>query len=292
MANFDASWTPGASLGAYNASSIYNPASTSHVRVTVKGDNLGLGASNGAMDDDRPTTGLDGLQDLLGRLNGKDSQLLQSSQRSRADGRRITYAERRWGFDKFVSGGFLVGNRIQQTERAASNLLSITEPRPKVGDDKDISGVRTGKRKRGRMRDPNDSGSPRTVSSKNQPSEHSLQKTAEDTSKSDEMDAPHITNQNAQEKQRRIEKMERKAQRRARKAEHSAVRALEESKQRPAETFVSDAELSKEESAITTQVLGTTSALRRHAVRLHSIKQKRMSSIDQKALNEILMIRA
>ena len=103
-------WTPGASLGARNKP-YTRTKDASYIRVSMKDDNLGLGAKSGV---NAPTTGLDAFQGLLGRLNGKQDDELEKEQRTRDDLRRAVYTENRWGALRFVSGGFLVGDKIEE----------------------------------------------------------------------------------------------------------------------------------------------------------------------------------
>ena len=87
------------------------PKDTSYIRVALKDDTLGLGAKSGV---NLPPTGLDAFQGLLGRLNGKQEDELEKEQRTRDDLRRAVYTENKWGTLRFVSGGFLVGDRIKE----------------------------------------------------------------------------------------------------------------------------------------------------------------------------------
>ena len=87
------------------------PKDTSYIRVALKDDTLGLGAKSGV---NLPPTGLDAFQGLLGRLNGKQEDELEKEQRTRDDLRRAVYTENKWGALRFVSGGFLVGDRIKE----------------------------------------------------------------------------------------------------------------------------------------------------------------------------------
>ncbi|KAG7007141.1 hypothetical protein G7Y79_00011g030390 [Physcia stellaris] len=103
-------WTPGASLGA-RGKPYTRPKDTSYIRVALKDDTLGLGAKSGV---NLPPTGLDAFQGLLGRLNGKQEDELEKEQRTRDDLRRAVYTENKWGALRFVSGGFLVGDKIEE----------------------------------------------------------------------------------------------------------------------------------------------------------------------------------
>lgn len=108
-------WQPGDYLGAENAAhaEFHTAANASHIRVSIKDDNLGLGAKVGSGVGHGECTGLDAFKNLLGRLNGKDEDELAKEQKSREDLKRAIYTERRWGSIRFVPGGFLIGDKIQ-----------------------------------------------------------------------------------------------------------------------------------------------------------------------------------
>ncbi|KAG4031364.1 hypothetical protein MFRU_009g01420 [Monilinia fructicola] len=108
-------WTPGEYLGAKDAAhaEFHTAANASHIRVVVKDNNLGLGAKVGSGVGHGECTGLDVFQNLLGRLNGKEEAEIEKEQKSRDDLKRAIYAERKWGSIRFVKGGVLVGDKIQ-----------------------------------------------------------------------------------------------------------------------------------------------------------------------------------
>lgn len=108
-------WTPGQYLGAQDAAhaEFHTAANASHIRVTLKDDNLGLGAKIGSGVGHGECTGLDVFKNILGRLNGKDDLEIQKEQQSRDDLKRAVYTERKWGSIRFVKGGFLLGDKIQ-----------------------------------------------------------------------------------------------------------------------------------------------------------------------------------
>lgn len=108
-------WKPGEYLGAKDAphAEFHTSANASHIRVTIKDDNLGLGAKIGSGVGHGECTGLDAFKNLLGRLNGKDEEELEKEQKSREDLKKAIYTEARWGSIRFVQGGFLVGDKIQ-----------------------------------------------------------------------------------------------------------------------------------------------------------------------------------
>lgn len=108
-------WAPGQYLGPQDAShaEFHTSANASHIRVAIKDNNLGLGAKIGSGVGHGECTGLDAFKNLLGRLNGADEDELEREQKSRDNLRRAIYTERKWGSQRFVSAGFLVGDKIQ-----------------------------------------------------------------------------------------------------------------------------------------------------------------------------------
>ncbi|POS86847.1 hypothetical protein EPUL_001277 [Erysiphe pulchra] len=108
-------WKKGEFLGAKNAahSEFHTAANSSHIRVTLKDNLLGLGAKIGTGVGHGECTGLDAFKNLLGRLNGKTQTQIAQEQKVRVDVRRAIYTEKRWGSMNFVSGGYLVGDKIQ-----------------------------------------------------------------------------------------------------------------------------------------------------------------------------------
>lgn len=131
-------WLPGDYLGAKNAphAEFHTAANASYIRVSIKDDNLGLGAKIGSGVGHGECTGLDAFTNLLGRLNGKDEEELEREQKSREDLKRAIYTERRWGSVRFVPGGFLIGDKIQHLiDSEAERIRKLA-----AGDSDDSSG--------------------------------------------------------------------------------------------------------------------------------------------------------
>jgi Pin2-interacting protein X1 len=112
-------WAPGDFLGAKDAAhAVYHTeASSSHIKVSLKEDNLGLGAKRNNGDQ---CTGLDAFQDLLGRLNGKTDAVIEVEREARMAVKRNLYVERKFGVMKFVQGGWLVGDQETKALEALS----------------------------------------------------------------------------------------------------------------------------------------------------------------------------
>ncbi|XXG94111.1 hypothetical protein Hte_000363 [Hypoxylon texense] len=107
-------WEPGKFLGVQNSSHshLHTVASSAPIKVTLKDDTLGLGAQV-RQKQSTECTGLDGFKDLLGRLNGKSEETIKQEQEIRSSNKTSLFAEQRYGPMRFVRGGLLVGDQMQ-----------------------------------------------------------------------------------------------------------------------------------------------------------------------------------
>ncbi|KAM7217404.1 Protein PXR1 [Rhypophila decipiens] len=107
-------WEPGQYLGAKDAAHAewHTEANSSHIRVVLKDDTMGLGAKRNTGDE---CTGLNAFQNLLGRLNGKSEDVIEAEQQARDDVKRNLYVEQKIGTIRFVKGGWLVGDVVKET---------------------------------------------------------------------------------------------------------------------------------------------------------------------------------
>ena len=92
----------------------------------LKDDTLGLGAKRNNGDE---CTGLDAFQHLLGRLNGKTEEVLETERKVREDMKLSRYFEQKFGAVRFVRGGWLVGDQLQMTpdEEAEKDVAEASE---------------------------------------------------------------------------------------------------------------------------------------------------------------------
>ena len=79
--------------------------------MLLKDDTLGLGAKRG---ETAETFALGAFEGLLGRLNGKGREEVEREERKRGDRALRVFQAGRWGAVAFVSGGFLVGERVEK----------------------------------------------------------------------------------------------------------------------------------------------------------------------------------
>lgn len=128
-------WKQGDYLGAENAShsAHYTAANASHIRVMLREDNLGLGAKIGGGSAD--TFGLSMFSGLLGRLNGKDEATLKKQEDSIRDAELRMYGDRKFGFMNFVSGGLLVGDKMEEPKSTKIEDIKPQVVAVKVGQE-------------------------------------------------------------------------------------------------------------------------------------------------------------
>ena len=278
---------------------------TSYIRVSLKDDTLGVGAKSGV---NLPPTGLDAFQGLLGRLNGKKDDELEKEQKSRDDLRRAVYTENRWGTLRFVSGGFLVGDRIEEaggnaparvpsasrvqqaepfkTDVSANEFTkALSDPVMEEANVKSRSKKK--KRKQGETAD--------------QPSEEAVKyqlPTIGHSPDTEKRRAKEVTNTQSrvsvgsEEKiKRRAEKAQRKLARQVRREE----KRLSRPEQATEEKDLGVAELEAQDharQAVAAQSIQSTASptqhtSQRHNVRSRYVQQKKMALMNPKALNEV-----
>ena len=106
-------WKQGEYLGARDANHAdhYTAANASHIRILLREENLGLGAQVGKANAE--TFGLSMFSGLLGRLNGKSEDEVQTQQNLQRDVQLKTFHAQKYGAMNFVSGGLLVGDKIE-----------------------------------------------------------------------------------------------------------------------------------------------------------------------------------
>ncbi|KAK2628312.1 hypothetical protein QTJ16_002958 [Diplocarpon rosae] len=326
-------WQPGQYLGAKDAAhaEFHTAANSSHIRVSIKDDNLGLGAKTGTGVGHGECTGLDAFKNLLGRLNGKEESEIAKEQKSRDDLRRAIYSERKWGTQRFISGGFLIGDKIQilidaEAERvrklplrgsddsASSSSESEEETAPVVKSKK------TKKRKAVVLEE----AGPEVVAFKVKKSnkERSKGHSVEDSAIFDEEKEskkptkykkdrkPNADTEDSEEESGIKERKEKKDKKRKKRKERagSEAEAAETEKERKKrekrakreKKAAEDApEVSKPSSPMTRESAPVAAPSRatamlqgRHAVRSRFIKQKKLASMDPASLAQIFMIKS
>lgn len=303
-------WAPGQYLGAENAShsEYYGAANASHIRAVLKDDSLGLGAKRNQGDE---CTGLDALQDLLSRLNGKSEESLGEEQKKREDLKINKYLHRKLGTVTFVYGGLLVGDKVQEL---ADSMKDKTQDAAKVPGFEETSGdsiVAGEKEKKSKKRKAEDAEGAQSDSKKEKKSKKSKSKDADEDSKSkrkekkdkkrrkqkdtsdkDEDSSPDDADEDVPD--RKKAKKERKEKRRQAKLENddedaadvSDSKSKKSKKKRKADKDDPTPQPT-ESSTPTASGTSTPSIPTRHLARSRFIAQKRAAVMDQAALKQV-----
>ncbi|CAI4504441.1 BDM_1a_G0022910.mRNA.1.CDS.1 [Saccharomyces cerevisiae] len=121
-------WKPGMGLGLSPMNS-----NTSHIKVSIKDDNVGLGAKLKRKDkkdefDNGECAGLDVFQRILGRLNGKESKISEELDTQR----KQKIIDGKWGIH-FVMGEVLASTWDPKTHKLRN--YSNAKKRKREGDD-------------------------------------------------------------------------------------------------------------------------------------------------------------
>lgn len=292
-------WIPGDFLGPKNAahSAHHTAANASHIRVTLKDNNLGLGAQPGRSQQDGETTGLDMFQDVLGRLNGKSETQLVTDRKLRIQLRGSNFVEQRWGRLRFVSGGFLVGDKLQALSKDSSSNASHEEPSkikdhiysilPKEDEQARSSTLKPKKRKEPRCE---------TAAKKDDFGDFEVTQQREPQSPPQTSD---LTESKQDKAQRKAEKAARKLKRQIKRHKKHALEAQDQAAHNvPLLRTVNSEPVGKvgvtKESTVKESKAPSTEAKTfpvvggsRQAVRQRYIQQKKLSMMDSKALNEV-----
>ncbi|KAK1062342.1 telomerase inhibitor [Friedmanniomyces endolithicus] len=309
----------------------YTAANASHVRVLLREDNLGLGAKVGGKGN-AETFGLSTLSSIFGRLNGTSEGDVEKLERGLRDAELRSYQAEKHGYMNFVRGGLLVGDTIEEFPDTKIALKTVDAKQPagfEVGKaskkrkvDKDAPDVETesGSKERRKKQKP-DVGDEASANMENVTQEP-VPAVAETASASDlvtlgddeekaakrqrkaqrraKREAREPANDDVKDEKARLklEKRARKEGRRKRKEEKRTLKAAELSSDSDPTTTVGTSAIATPASSVLTSGVSTpvqgapAFAGGRHAIRQRYIMQKRMASMDPRALNEILMIKA
>ncbi|KAJ8607634.1 hypothetical protein MRB53_040153 [Persea americana] len=285
-------WKPGQLLGAENAphAEHLTAANASHIRVVLREDNLGLGAKLGKSNAD--TFGLSTLSSIFGRLNGKSDAEVEKMQNAQRDVQLRTYQSQRWGTMNFVSGGLLVGDKMLDKDETVKDVMSKVKTADKTSDTpSQINKKRTREEESDPVKTAKKSKISKVEKVEKQDSSSNDEANGEsDSDRPNDKSNPRSTIKQDDDQQSKQKRREMKALRKAEKRERKE--AKKKRKADRTETNTSSAITSGTSTpnaasgSATPQFAGS-----RHAVRQRYIAQKRLASMDPRALNEILMLK-
>ncbi|EME80073.1 uncharacterized protein MYCFIDRAFT_216091 [Pseudocercospora fijiensis CIRAD86] len=315
-------WKDGDYLGAENAShaSHYTAANASHIRVMLREDNLGLGAKIAGQNAD--TFGLSMFSGLLGRLNGKDEATLKKQEHSIRDAELRMYGDRKFGFMNFVSGGLLVGDKIEppkstKIEHIKPHVVAVKVETDKKSKKRKADEEETEGEENHKKRVKSEKRSAKEKSSKSKANPRSIEELSASDMPVEKLD-DSSSSESSEEGQAKYDKKQRKAQRKAEKeakrsepkASHDEKSRLkeekrarkeerrkrkEEKRRQRAEKEASSAKTSRPTSAVKSEAEPSGASRPtfmggRQALRQRYIMQKRMASANASALKEIFML--
>lgn len=254
-------WKPGNGLG------LTNDSLTSHIRINVKNDNLGLGANLAKKKDkaDEFDSGenvhLDAFQRLLGRLNGKEDEINKEVDRKRTE--RILNG--RWGVH-FVKSDTLCSTWDK-------NNRKLFKPETTIIDDS----TKKNKRKLSDADIEDDS-------------IQGLKKIKKDKSKKKSKDAKREKKEkkSKDKKEKKVkDKKDKKSKKDKKDKKDKKSKKDRKDKEQDKDSDVTRESMLKPKSELSTaNVIGSKMALRSKWIR-----QKRAAVMDEKALQEIFMIK-
>ncbi|EDU45496.1 G-patch domain containing protein [Pyrenophora tritici-repentis] len=308
-------WQPGDSLGAKGASHAahYTAASQSHIRVLLKDDNLGLGAKRGS--ERAENFGLAGLESILGRLNGKEAEVKKEEER-REEIEKRAFVYRKYGMMNFVSGGFLVGDKITKK----SDIKKEVEIKSEIKSEPESDDGAVDKKRKKRKHEERTEDEPKLKRKKKsidlrdeskEVKDKKSKKGKKDKSRKSKRSASsdsEASSNDAVAPEPVTDKARRKAEKKARKQEKRAKKALKKAAKRAAKSKDNSDDSSSESEAeedvpttISTVPVAATSTpvpaglaynpRGMHAVRAKWIRQKKAATMDAQAMKEIFMIK-
>ncbi|KAH9818538.1 protein pxr1-like [Teratosphaeria destructans] len=289
-------WKPGDFLGADNAAhqAHYTAANAAHIRVQLREDGLGLGAKLGGAGT-ADTFGLSLLSGVFGRLNGRSEAEVREQQDSLRDAGLRSWQAQKYGFMNFVSGGMLVGDRMEGEGEGVDAKMSSEQSTGKKRKSEAIDAVEGEPKKSRKVKVEKDE----VPTEKTPDSEiHAPARSSTSDTSDDDDAATAKAKRKAEKKAKREAKERRRAEKAAlksppdseSKAERRARR--EERRKRKEQKRATTSSSTSTTAPPSGTSTPTLAAGNRHAVRHRYIQQKRLASMDARALNEILMIKA
>ncbi len=256
--------------------------------MLLREDNLGLGAKVGG--DRAETFGLSLFSGVLGRLNGKTEHVLEKEVKKE----REVELRRGYAGMGFVSAGWLVGDRIERNPKVGEAGIKVEEgevegdrqtKKRKAEDDKaDVDIEKPTKKSKKSKKDKTQDVERSATSDTETEAAKVKRKEKKRKSANTTADAASSTTEDRtlQKQEKRARKEERRKQKEERRARREA-KALRKSKPEAAP-------VQPRTTATTTTTYPNVG--NRQAVRQRYIQQKRMASMDPRAMQEIFMVKA
>jgi len=282
-------WAPGTVLGADPSSPLHTSASSSHIKVVLKDDNLGIGCSKRQAADE--CTGLGDLQSLLGRLNGKSQDAVKEEE----DVRKTLYVQGKYGM-KFVRGGVYVSSDLTELVKKIGGVGGIGPVIKKEEEESDVDELLKPSKKRKReeneeedKKETKEQRRQRRQEKKDRKEQRAkdkqLRKEARRLAKSDGSTNSSTTKASSSKSSSKKDKKIKKEKRQ--ESKHSSTSSSSSSSDDDEVTTSASPSTSVSTPVLTSGTSTPVHATGRHALRSKWIAQKRASVMDAKALNEV-----
>lgn len=267
-------WKPGKGLG------LVEHAMTSHVKVSIKTDNTGLGSKLAKKKkndefDSGECAGLDVFQRILGRLNGKEEQINNELERQRKE----NIINGKWGMH------FVKGDTLKSTWDADCKKLRSGQSRKRSRSDPDSDSCdskRSRKEKKESKKEKKKVNTDKKSKKEKTKKEDKSEKKEKSEKKLKTKESSKMVKSDKKEKKSKL-KSEEEDSKRLKKDRKSKEKKLKKDKSEDIEEVTRESMLKPREEV--KQEIAT-----RLSARAKWIKQKRASVMDAKALNEIFMV--
>ncbi|EHK50042.1 uncharacterized protein TrAtP1_007927 [Trichoderma atroviride] len=222
-------WEPGQFLGAKDSahSEFHTAANASYIRVSLKDDMKGLGYSKSKEDE---VTGLDVFSDLLSRLNGKSEAEVEEKQQARLQVKMHAYVEQKWGPMRFVRGGLLVGDVMEEESDKSKDNSDESESSSETDNKKSKSK----KRKAESLKDDDEQSEDEEDEKKKKKKQRKEERKAKKLAKSES--AESSDSEKAKKKEKKREKREKKEKKEKKKSKKDKALAEKETSEDAAES--------------------------------------------------------
>ncbi|CAR21774.1 telomerase inhibitor [Lachancea thermotolerans CBS 6340] len=285
-------WRPGSGLG------MMPNATTTHVKVSIKDDNLGLGAKLRKKDkadefDSGECAGLDAFQRLLGRLNGKEDSVSNELDIQK----KQNIINGKWGIH-FVKGDVLASTWDAKTKTL--KLYSNESTKRKLdSEDEEYPSSRESKRSK-KSKESRKSDKKKDVSEEDKETVKKGDKSRKDKDKKLKKDGDTKDKKEKRVKKEKKDKKDKKDKHKMKKTEDKKQKHKKSEKDRD-EKHKNKKDKKREYKSSKSNKVSRESMLKprdpqenaiasRLSVRSKWIKQKRAAVMDAQALNEIFMV--
>ncbi|KAM3165176.1 Protein PXR1 [Lachancea thermotolerans] len=285
-------WRPGSGLG------MMPNATTTHVKVSIKDDNLGLGAKLRKKDkadefDSGECAGLDAFQRLLGRLNGKEDSVSNELDIQK----KQNIINGKWGIH-FVKGDVLASTWDAKTKTL--KLYSNESTKRKLdSEDEEYPSSKESKRSK-KSKESRKSDKKKDVSEEDKETVKKGDKSRKDKDKKLKKDGDTKDKKEKRVKKEKKDKKDKKDKHKMKKTEDKKQKHKKSEKDRD-EKHKNKKDKKREYKSSKSNKVSRESMLKprdpqenaiasRLSVRSKWIKQKRAAVMDAQALNEIFMV--